>query len=134
LLLAPTLSSSAAKVPGFPKAALNDIDSVAKLIGPATVAVMLEPIQGKAGVISASPEFVRGLRRLCDEHGLLLIFDEVQTGCGRTGTLFAYEQFGIEPDSMTLGKGIGGGVSLSALLAKRAASRSCGRAWLGLTR
>ena len=121
-------------MPGFPKAALNDIDSVAKLIGPATVAVMLEPIQGKAGVISASPEFVRGLRRLCDEHGLLLIFDEVQTGCGRTGTLFAYEQFGIEPDSMTLGKGIGGGVSLSALLAKRAASRSCGRAWLGLTR
>jgi len=112
----------APQVPGFPKAVLNDIDSVAKLIGPATVAVMLEPVQGEAGVISASPEFVRGLRRLCDEHGLLLIFDEVQTGCGRTGTLFAYEQFGIEPDIMTLGKGIGGGVPLSALLARRAAS------------
>ena len=112
----------APQVPGFPKAMLNDIDSVAKLIGPATVAVMLEPVQGEAGVRLASPKFVRGLRRLCDDHGLLLVFDEVQTGCGRTGTLFAYEQLGVEPDIMTLGKGIGGGVPLSALLAKRAAS------------
>ncbi len=107
---------------GFPKAVLNDLASVRALISVNTVAVMLEPIQGEAGVIPADPAFVRDLRNLCDEHGLLLIFDEVQTGCGRTGSLFAYEQFGIEPDIMTLGKGIGGGIPLSALLAKRACS------------
>ena len=108
----------APQVPGFPKAELNDLESVERLINPATVAIMLEPIQGEAGVIPADAGFVKGLRELCDAHGLLLIFDEVQTGCGRTGTLFAYEQYGIEPDIMTLGKGIGGGVPLSALLAK----------------
>jgi acetylornithine/N-succinyldiaminopimelate aminotransferase len=112
----------APQVPGFPKATLDDLASVEALIRPETVAIMLEPIQGEAGVLPASIEFVQGLRRLCDEHGLLLIFDEVQTGCGRTGTLFAYQQFGVEPDIMTLGKGIGGGVPLSALLAKRACS------------
>lgn len=112
----------APQVPGFPKAVLNDLESVKALIRTETVAIMLEPIQGEAGVIPASGQFVRGLRRLCDEHGLLLIFDEVQTGCGRTGTLFAYQQLGVEPDIMTLGKGIGGGVPLSALLAKRACS------------
>lgn len=103
---------------GFPKASLNDIDSVVRQLGPQTVAIMLEPIQGEAGVIPARPEFVRTLRQLCDEHGLLLIFDEVQTGCGRTGELFAYPALGIEPDIMTLGKGLGGGVPISALLAK----------------
>jgi acetylornithine/N-succinyldiaminopimelate aminotransferase len=112
----------APQVPGFPKATLNDLESVKRLIGPGTVAIMLEPIQGEAGVIPATAEFVQGLRQLCDEYGLLLIFDEVQTGCGRTGTLFAYQQLGVEPDIMTLGKGIGGGVPLSALLAKRACS------------
>ena len=106
-------------IPGFRKAALNDLDSVRRLIHAGTVAIMLEPIQGEAGVIPATNEFMRGLRSLCDEHGLLLILDEVQTGCGRTGTLFAYEQRGIEPDIMTLGKGLGGGVPLSALLAKK---------------
>jgi acetylornithine/N-succinyldiaminopimelate aminotransferase len=109
-------------VPGFAKARLNDLDSVRRLIRPQTVAVMLEPIQGEAGVIPATRDFVVGLRALCDSHGLLLIFDEVQTGCGRTGHLFAYQQLGIEPDIMTLGKGIGGGVPLSALLAKAHAS------------
>ncbi|MDD2776795.1 MAG: acetylornithine transaminase [Gallionella sp.] len=108
----------APQVDGFPKAVLNDLSSVRALIHSQTVAVMLEPIQGEAGVIPASPEFIQALRTLCDEHNLLLIVDEVQTGCGRTGTLFAYEQYGIEPDMMTLGKGLGGGVPISALLAK----------------
>ena len=108
----------APQVPGFPKAPLNDLDAVRALISPRTVAVMLELIQGEAGVIPADRAFVEGLRELCDAQGLLLIVDEVQTGCGRTGTLFAHEQYGIEPDIMTLGKGLGGGVPLSALLAK----------------
>lgn len=112
----------APQVPGFPKAVLNDLESVRKLIGGNTVAIMLEPIQGEAGVIPASREFMAGLRALCDAHGLLLIVDEVQTGCGRTGSLFAFEQYGIEPDIMTLGKGLGGGVPLSALLAKKSCS------------
>ena len=106
------------KVPGFPKARLNDLDSVRELVGPRTVAVMLEPIQGEAGVVPATAPFVRALRALCDERGLLLILDEVQTGVGRTGTLFAFEQAGVVPDVMTLGKGLGGGVPLAALLAK----------------
>ncbi len=106
------------KVTGFPKARLNDIDSVRSLIGPHTVAIMLEPIQGEAGVVPASVEFLQALRALCDAHGLLLIFDEVQTGVGRTGTLFAFEQAGVVPDILTLGKGLGGGVPLAALLAK----------------
>ncbi|PTB19596.1 acetylornithine transaminase [Trinickia symbiotica] len=108
----------APQVPGFPKAELNDIASVERLIGQKTVAVMLEPIQGEAGVIPATREFMRELRELTKRHGLLLIVDEVQTGCGRAGTLFAYELAGIEPDIMTLGKGIGGGVPLAALLSK----------------
>lgn len=106
------------KVPGFPKAQLNDIASVERLIGPNTVAVMLEPIQGEAGVWPATDTFMRELRALTDEHGLLLIVDEIQTGMGRTGKLFHHEHAGIAPDMMTLGKGIGGGVPLAALLAK----------------
>lgn len=109
------------KVPGFPKARLNDLESVRALIGPRTVAVMLEPVQGEAGVIPATPQFLRDLRALCDAHDLLLILDEVQTGIGRTGTLFAFEQTGIAPDVLTLGKGIGGGAPLSALLANHRA-------------
>lgn len=112
----------APQVPGFPKAILNDIESVERLIGPKTVAVMLEPVQGEAGVYPADLEFMQALRELTRERNLLLICDEVQTGVGRTGTLFAYEQYGIEPDIMTLGKGIGGGVPLAALLAREAVS------------
>jgi acetylornithine/N-succinyldiaminopimelate aminotransferase len=110
------------KVPGFPKARLNDLDSVRACIGPNTVAVMLEPIQGEAGVVPATVEFLQALRRLCDERGLLLILDEVQTGVGRTGKLFAFEHAGIAPDIMTLGKGLGGGVPLAALLAQEKAA------------
>jgi len=106
------------KVPGFIKVPLNDLDAVAQAIGDKTAAVMLEPIQGEAGVIPASMEFLQGLRKLTRERGILLIFDEIQTGMGRTGSLFAYQQAGVEPDIMTLGKGLGAGVPLAALLAK----------------
>jgi len=112
----------APQVAGFPKARLNDIASVERLIGPKTVAVMLEPIQGEAGVIPANGDFLRQLRQLCDERQLLLIVDEVQTGIGRTGHLFAHTAHAIQPDIMTLGKGLGGGLPISALLATRAAS------------
>lgn len=108
----------APQVPGFPKARLNDLDSVIALIDDETVAVMLEPIQGEGGVVPAEAEFLRALRQLTTERGLLLIVDEVQTGMGRTGRLFAHQHADIEPDIMTLGKGIGGGVPLSALLAR----------------
>jgi acetylornithine/N-succinyldiaminopimelate aminotransferase len=108
----------APQVPGFPKAKLNDLSSVEALIGPNTVAVMLEPVQGEAGVVPAEREFLRALRALTRRHGLLLMLDEVQTGVGRTGRLFAYEHADIEPDVMTLGKGLGGGVPLAALLAR----------------
>ena len=110
------------KVTGFPKAQLNDIDSVKRLISDKTVAVMLEPIQGEAGVWPATDQFLQDLRALTKELGLLLIVDEIQTGMGRTGKLFHYEHAGIEPDIMTLGKGIGGGVPLAALLATEHAS------------
>ena len=110
------------KVPGFPKARLNDIASVKGCIGPNTVAIMLEPIQGEAGVLAATDQFLRDLRSLTKERGLLLILDEIQTGIGRTGKMFHYEHVGIEPDILTLGKGLGGGVPLAALLAKKAAS------------
>lgn len=110
----------APQVSGFPKAVYNDIASVEALIGPKTVAVMLEPVQGEGGVIPADLEFFKALRALTEARGILLIVDEVQTGVGRTGKLFAYEHAGIAPDIMTLGKGIGGGVPLAALLAREA--------------
>ena len=110
------------KVPGFPKAQLNDLASVKRLISDKTIGVMLEPIQGESGVWSATDQFLCELRELTTAHGLLLIFDEIQTGIGRTGKLFHYEHAGIAPDIMTLGKGIGGGVPLAALLATEHAS------------
>lgn len=106
------------QVDGFPKARLNDLASVEALLGPRTVAVMLEPVQGEAGVVPATPAFLRELRALTERHGLLLIVDEVQTGMGRTGKLFAHQHAGIAPDIVTLGKGLGGGVPLAALLAR----------------
>lgn len=108
----------APQVSGFHKADLNDIATVENLITDRTVAVMLEPVQGEGGVIPASREFMQALRKLTQQHKLLLIVDEVQSGMGRTGELFAYQLSGIEPDIMTLGKGIGGGVPLSAMLCK----------------
>jgi len=108
----------APQVPGFPKAELNDINSVKKCITDKSVAVMLEPVQGEGGVIPCDDQFMRDLCQLTKEHNLLLIVDEVQAGFGRTGKLFAYQNYGIEPDIMSLGKGIGGGVPLAALLCR----------------
>lgn len=105
-------------LPGFVKARLNDIESVKALLSERTVAILLEPIQGEAGVRPATAEFLKALRQLCDAHGLLLIFDEVQTGCGRLGALFATQHHGVQPDIMTLGKGLGGGVPIAAVLAR----------------
>ena len=110
------------KVSGFPKAQLNDLASVQRLVNDKTIAVMLEPIQGEAGVWPATDQFLRDLRELTKMRGLLLIVDEIQTGIGRTGKLFHYEHADIAPDIMTLGKGIGGGVPLAALLATEAVS------------
>ncbi len=110
------------KVPGFPKAKLNDLASVQRLITDKTVAVMLEPIQGETGVLIAMDDFMRDLRELTWQRGLLLIVDEIQTGVGRTGKLWGYEYSGVEPDIMTLGKGLGGGVPLAALVATQKVS------------
>jgi len=110
------------KVPGFPKARLNDLGSVEKLITDKTVGIMLEPIQGESGVVIATDAFLRDLRELSRKRGLLLIVDEIQTGVGRTGRLWGYEHAGIAPDIMTLGKGLGGGVPLAALVATEAVS------------
>jgi len=109
------------KVPGFTKVPLGDLDAVKRAITPWTVAVMLEPIQGEAGVYPAGDDFLRGLRAVTAEAGLLLILDEIQTGIGRTGRFLACEHAGIVPDVLTLGKGLGGGVPLAALVAAESA-------------
>ncbi len=106
------------KVPGFTRVDFNDLRAVRDAITPQTCAVMIELVQGEAGVFVADKKYVKGLRQLCDERGILLIFDEIQTGIGRIGTLFGYEHYGVEPDIITLGKGLGGGFPVSALLAK----------------
>lgn len=104
--------------PGFQYVPFNDLEAIKKAIGPNTCAIMLEPIQGEGGVHPAEDEYLQGIRDICNEEGILLIFDEIQTGVGRTGKLFAYQAYGIEPDIMTLAKGLGGGVPIGALLAK----------------
>ncbi len=104
-------------VPGFRYVPFNDLEAVKANITPQTAAVMVEPIQAEGGVIVPNPSYLKGLREFCTEQQILLIFDEVQTGMGRTGTLFAYEQFGIQPDIMTLAKGLGGGIPIGACLA-----------------
>lgn len=103
---------------GFAKARLNDIASVERALTPRTVAVMIEFVQGEAGVVVADPGFVRELRALTAERGVLLIADEVQTGIGRCGSAFAFEHFDVQPDILTLAKGLGGGVPLAALLCR----------------
>lgn len=110
------------KVDGFSKVPLNDFDATRAAVDDHTVAIMLELVQGEAGVIPADVDFVQQLAQLCHQQNLLLIVDEVQTGIGRTGTLFAYEQYGISPHMMTLAKGLGGGVPISALLIDKAIS------------
>jgi acetylornithine/N-succinyldiaminopimelate aminotransferase len=107
-------------VPGFVYAPFNDFTAVESLVTDKTAAIMLEPIQGEGGVHVADQAYLKNLRELCTQKDILLIFDEVQTGMGRTGTLFAYEQLGVEPDIMTLAKGLGGGMPIGACLAKEA--------------
>src|SRR5262245_6127526 len=95
-------------VDGFDQVPFADLEAVKRAIGPATAAILIEPIQGEGGVRVASPTFLRALRQLCDQHGLLLVFDEVQTGIARTGEMFAYERSGVKPDVMALAKALGG--------------------------
>jgi acetylornithine/N-succinyldiaminopimelate aminotransferase len=102
----------------------NDLAALESAISERTCAVILEPIQGEGGILPADPAFVRGARALCDRHGALLIFDEIQTGVGRTGTLYAYEGLGVTPDVLTTAKGIGGGFPLGAMLTTAAIAES----------
>ena len=111
-------------VPGFLYAKYNDLDSVRACVSEHTAAIMVEPIQGEGGLIPATREFLQGLRDICDEIGALLIFDEVQCGVGRTGDWFAYQGYGIEPDIMSLAKGLGGGVPIGATIAKNEVARA----------
>ncbi|WP_020085539.1 aspartate aminotransferase family protein [Hyphomicrobium zavarzinii] len=111
------------EAPGFDHVPFGDLEAVRQAIGPETAAVMIEPVQGEGGVHVGAADYLRGLRALCDEAGILLVFDEVQTGVGRSGKLFSYEWSGITPDIMAIAKGIGGGFPLGAVLAtERAAS------------
>jgi len=103
---------------GFKTVAFNDFDALAAAVTDKTVAVMLEPVQGEGGINVAGKEYIQKLRRLCDEKDLLLIFDEVQTGMGRTGEMYAFKHFGVTPDLMTLAKALGGGLPIGALVVK----------------
>jgi acetylornithine/succinyldiaminopimelate/putrescine aminotransferase len=104
-------------MPGFTYVPFNDIEALRNAITKDTCAVMLEPVQGEGGVKIPGQDYLKEVRNLCNEHNILLILDEVQTGMGRTGKLFAYEHFGITPDIMTLAKGLGGGAPIGAMLA-----------------
>jgi len=110
-------------VPGFRYVPYNDLKAVAQAVSDRTAAVLVEPVQGEGGVRIPDNEYLPGLRKLCDEKGLLLVLDEVQTGIGRTGRLFGYEHYGIEPDIMALAKGLGSGLPIGALLAKDSVAR-----------
>jgi len=111
------------KTPGFDQVPFGDLEAVEKAIGPETGAILVEPIQGEGGIRVGERDFVRGLRALCDHHKLMLCFDEVQCGMGRTGKLFAYEHYGVAPDIMASAKGIGGGFPLGAVLATEEAAK-----------
>lgn len=113
----PKYSQGFGPVPGgIVHAEFNNLDSVRELIDDNTCAVMVEPIQGEGGILPATAEFLSGLRELCDQHDALLVFDEVQTGAGRTGSLYAYMDYGVTPDILTSAKGIGGGFPVGAML------------------
>lgn len=107
---------------GFKHVAFNDLEAMRSAVTDNTVAILLEPVQGEGGVYPATPDYLQGVRALCDEKSLLLLLDEIQSGMGRTGTLWAYEQYGVEPDIMTLAKGLAGGLPIGACLAKEHAS------------
>jgi acetylornithine/N-succinyldiaminopimelate aminotransferase len=110
-------------VEGFDQVPFGDLDAVKRAIGPETAAILIEPVQGEGGVRVAQLPYLRALRKLCDDNGLLLIFDEVQTGFGRTGDLFAYQHTGVTPDIMALAKALGGGFPVGACLATTEASK-----------
>jgi len=110
-------------VEGFDQVPYNDIEAVKKAIGPATAGILIEPVMGEGGVRVVPHSFLRALRELCDQHGLLLIFDEIQTGIGRTGALFSYQLSGVEPDIMTLAKALGGGFPIGAFLGTAEAAK-----------
>jgi acetylornithine/succinyldiaminopimelate/putrescine aminotransferase len=109
---------------GFRYAPHNDLDAVKALVDEETAAILIEPVQGEGGVNLPKPGLLEGLRKLADEHGCLLIFDEVQTGMGRTGQWFAYKHFGVQPDIMTMAKGLAGGVACGGIMATEEVSKS----------
>ena len=111
---------------GFDYVPFNDLDALRKKLNASTCAVLLEPIQGEGGVNCPDPEYLQSVRRLCDETGVLLIFDEIQTGMGRTGKFFAYEHFGVEPDIMTLAKALANGLPIGAMLATEEVAEAFG--------
>jgi acetylornithine/N-succinyldiaminopimelate aminotransferase len=111
---------------GFDQVPHGDLDAVKKAIGPHTAGILIEPVQGEGGVRTAPVSFFKALRELCDQHGLLLAFDEVQTGMGRTGDLFAYKRLGVTPDVMSLAKALGGGFPIGAVLASADAAAGMG--------
>ena len=110
-------------VEGFDQVPFGDLEAIKRAIGAETAAIMIEPLMGEGGVRVVEPAFLRALRELCDEHGLLLIFDEVQSGMGRTGELFAYQRTGVTPDIMSLAKALGGGFPVGAVPGDRAKRR-----------
>jgi len=110
-------------VEGFDQVPFADLEATKKAIGSETAAIMIEPLMGEGGLRVMAPSFLRALRELCDQHGLLLVFDEVQTGMGRTGELFAYQRAGVAPDIMALAKALGGGFPVGACLATREAAK-----------
>jgi acetylornithine/N-succinyldiaminopimelate aminotransferase len=110
-------------VEGFDQVPFGDLEAVKKAIGPETAAILIEPIQGEGGVRVPENQFIRALRALCDQHGLLLVFDEVQCGMGRSGEMFAYQRTGVEPDIMALAKALGGGFPIGAFLTTKEAGK-----------
>ncbi|MBQ6810706.1 MAG: acetylornithine transaminase, partial [Firmicutes bacterium] len=111
---------------GFVYADFNDFESVKSTVTPQTAAIMMEPVQGEGGIYPMEPDFIRQVAELCNENGLLLIFDEIQCGMGRTGTMFCYEQYGIAPDIVTNAKALGGGLPFGAIIAKEDVAASFG--------
>ena len=106
-------------LPGFMRVPFDDVDAVKQAITPKTIAILLEPVQGEGGIRVAGADYLKGIRRLADQYRLLVIYDEIQTGIGRTGKLFAYQHSGVEPDALLLAKALGGGFPIGALVAKR---------------
>jgi len=104
--------------PGFSHVPFNDVEALGRAVGPQTCAILLEPILGESGVYPADPKYLAAARELCNAHGAALILDEIQTGLGRTGKMFAYQHYDVEPDVITLAKGLGGGVPIGAMLAR----------------